>query len=64
MAQTTKRQRILVGSTAGRGPCDSCGVIAELHEVLEDGPAANQRSLSVCLPCAFDAEPAPSRKAA
>jgi hypothetical protein len=31
----TKTTRVVVGSTAGRGPCDGCGLIAELVQVEE-----------------------------
>ncbi len=59
MATTTKL-RVLVGSTGGRGPCDDCGLIAELHQVRE-----GRKVLEVCLPHALGAEPLPAlRKAA
>ncbi len=61
-------RRYVVGSTGGRGPCDSCGVIAELHELVEEDLVANLklgwwrpvRVVDLCLPCSFGAGRAPA----
>ncbi len=55
------RLRVLVGSTAGRGPCDECGLVAELHEVQELLAFAPGfvRVRDLCLPHALGAEPLP-----
>jgi hypothetical protein len=57
------RRRYVVGSTTGRGPCEACGLVAELHEVVEEArlPVLNPewwrplRILDLCLPCAYRA---------
>lgn len=50
--------RCLVSSTGGRGPCEACGVVAELHlvEVYRLGgaprrPLGLRGTRALCLPC-------------
>jgi len=52
----TKKMLVLVGSTAGRGPCDACGLVAELHEVEERFVFAPGfvRVRDLCLPCSLN----------
>lgn len=48
------KTRVVVGSTAGRGPCEACGLIAELHPALEILRCAPEFVLAIrdlCLPC-------------
>jgi len=45
------RRLYLISSTAGRGPCDLCGAVAELHQVREES-RAGARLLDACLGCA------------
>jgi hypothetical protein len=56
MART--KTRVVVGSTGGRGPCEECGLIAELHQVEEYFPFAPDFRLvkALCLPHALGAE--------
>jgi hypothetical protein len=39
MPTTTPTCRCLTGSTAGRGPCEACGAIAEIHLAEEYEPS-------------------------
>jgi hypothetical protein len=53
-----KHTRVVVGSTSGRGPCEDCGLIAELHQVEESFPFAPGFRVvkALCLPHALGAE--------
>jgi hypothetical protein len=66
MATTTPPPtlRCLVGSTCGRGPCEACGLVAELH-VAERFVASrcgrwrlDLDTLTICRACAERPEPA------
>jgi hypothetical protein len=55
--------RCLVGSTTGRGPCETCGVLAELHLVESWRPVRHPREYSLgivalCLSCGERPQPA------
>jgi hypothetical protein len=68
MASATK-QRVVIGSTGGRGPCEEerCGLIADLFLVEEFFPFAPGFRVvkALCMPHSLGAEPvAAIRKAA